>query len=319
MKPSRYALFTAGLVAGLAAGCGGGDGGTCPDGFPRGPSALTVTEVASFTPAPEGVAVCPGGDVFVATTESGEIWRLPVDGSAAVLYTTLTGRRPGGLACDDQGRLFVADFGGGAAIPACLRLDGAEAMLVLPTDVEGTPIEHPNGVVIVPGAGIYLSDSGRGEIVRFVEASTDVYDATLVASGADLAASGVIPGANGLAYHAASSTLYVAVTALSQVVAYDLNADGTLGATPRERFGDTYGLSLVDGVAVDEEGTLWVANALGGEIVRVAGSGEVVASVPSAASLAFRGGTLFVTSFVPGADGTGALSTLDVGACAGSF
>jgi sugar lactone lactonase YvrE len=320
MTPSRCALLLAGLCAGLAAGCGGGGGGTCPDGFPRGSGKLTVTEVAAFTPAPEGVAVCPGGDVFLALTESGEIWRLPVDGADPVLHTTLGGRRPGGLACDAEGRLYVADFGGGTELPACVRLDGATpTALVLPTDVGGTTIEHPNGVVVVPGAGVYLSDSGRGEIIRFVEESADVYSATLVASGADLAAAGILPGANGLAYDATSSTLWVAVTAQSLVLGYDLLADGTLAATPRERYDDTAGVSLPDGVAVDEEGTVWVANALGGEILRIAGGGgTVAANVASPASFAFRGGTLFVTSFALGATTSGALSTVDVGACSGS-
>ncbi len=72
-----------------------------------------------------------------------------------------------------------------------------------------------------------------------------------------------------------------------------------------------------DGVAVDETGVIYVAKWLRGEVVRSTDE-AVVASFTTPASLAFRGGTLFISSFLPGATAEGRLHALDLGVCGGA-
>jgi sugar lactone lactonase YvrE len=298
-----------------------GEGGPdlCADGFPRGAGTLAVSEVARFSPSPEGVTVCPGGDVFVSiySGSTGEIRRVPADGSPPVLYATLPGHLPAGLACDDAGRIFVADFNGTAAGDGgCLRVDreGHEG-LHLPNTVDGEALDNPNGIVFVPGAGVYLSDSQKGWVVRYVETGPDAYAATLVASGF----TGVLtqPGANGLAWHAAPRRLYLAVSTMPRVVSWEVAADGTLVGSPVEAWSSGSIFDAADGVAVDAGGVVYVAQWLRGLVLRVS-DGEFIATFPNPASFAFRGGTLFVTSYVAGATAEGSLQAIDVGVCGGA-
>lgn len=296
------------------------DPNLCNDGFPRGEGAMELTEVARFTPAPEGVTVCPGGDVFVSLFAAGEIWRLPVDGSGPVLYTTLEGRGPAGLACDDEGRIFAADFGREGGGPSgCVRIDheGHEG-LSLPNEVGGEAFTEPNGIAFVPGAGIYMSDSKRGLIARFVEDAPDTYSVTLAASGADLIGflDGAFTGANGLAYRVETRTLYCAVSTMPRLQAYEVALDGSLPETPTTMYEHAAVGHALDGSAVDENGGLYVAKWLRGELLRVSDE-EVIATFPNPASLAWRGGTLFMTSYIIGAEEEGSLQSIDIGACGG--
>lgn len=278
----------------------------CADGLARGSADPVVRQVAPFTPSPEGVAVCPGGAVFVALGGNGQIWRVPESG-AAELWTTLPGRQPAGLSCDDQGRLLVADWGAdGASEPAAVVLlrDRADSGVTLPADVGGAPLEDLNGVLAVAGVGVFASDSARGIVAGFVERD-GAWTASVAASD--------LPGANGLAYDATSRTLYVALTYAKRVVALAVATDGTLSA-PHDAWTGTGATDLPDGVTVDAQGELYVAKYAAGAVVR-ASDGVVVATVPNPASLAFRGGTLLVTDYKLQAERAGGLYAVALGVC----
>jgi sugar lactone lactonase YvrE len=86
-------------------------------------------------------------------------------------------------------------------------------------------------------------------------------------------------------------TLIVAETAGNRISAFNLYADGRLGPRrdwacfgelPRgTAFGEVISQLLVapDGICVDSEGALWIADALGGRALRVLPGGEIVSEI----------------------------------------
>ncbi len=281
----------------------------CQDGFPRGERRTEARLITPFTPSPEGVTVCANGDVLVALDGNGEIWRVPLDGSAPERRASVGQRQPAGLTCDEQGRLFVAIFAirdGAPSPPGVVMIaEKAASPEVLPAP-PGPELTGLNGIVAVAGLGVYASDTASGRIVRYSEVEPGKFEASEAAT--DL----LFP--NGLAFDGTSHTLYVVQSPLQNVLAFEVAADGSLGA-PREAWGGNELLGFTDGVAVDEAGTLYMASYLSGTVLRGANS-EVVAQIPSPASLAFRGGTLLATDYkLFDPEARGGLYAIDLGAC----
>ena len=71
-------------------------------------------------------------------------------------------------------------------------------------------------------------------------------------------------------------TLIVAETLASRLTAFDIGADGRLSG--RRSFAELPGVAP-DGICLDDEGQVWVANAIGRQAVRVAEGGELTAEV----------------------------------------
>lgn len=285
------------------------DGGSdlCPDGFTRGEPARSPRKIASMTPSPEGVTVCPNGDVFVARDPSAEVWRVQLDGQQE-LWAALGDRRPAGITCDERGRLFIATFSTKSGTPASLgpvMISGhGSAPLELPQPVAAKPISGLNGIVAVPGVGLYASDTSNNNIVLWRESPEGAFSASVVADDIALA--------NGLAYSPSTRALYVNASGAWQLLQYKVGDDGALSD---RRAVPVPFMLFMDGVAVDEKGDLYVADWLGGRVTRVS-TGRSVLRIPNPASLAFRGGTLLVTDYKLGdASAEGALYAIDLGVC----
>lgn len=105
---------------------------------------------------------------------------------------------------------------------------------------------------------------------------------------------------NGLGWSPDSRTMYYADTPTLRVDAFDF--DPATGAISGRRvFADLAGApGRPDGLAVDDEGCVWVAVVRGGLLRRYLPSGEVAADYPlpvsTPTSCAFVGSTLFVTT-----------------------
>ncbi|MFG2819950.1 SMP-30/gluconolactonase/LRE family protein [Kitasatospora sp. NPDC048365] len=105
---------------------------------------------------------------------------------------------------------------------------------------------------------------------------------------------------NGPAFSPDGRTLYLADSARGLVAAYPVEPDsGALG--PGRRFAAVTGADgRPDGMAVDDDGCLWVALWGGGRVRRYAPDGRVLdePAVPTAhpSSVAFGGGLMFVTT-----------------------
>lgn len=128
---------------------------------------------------------------------------------------------------------------------------------------------------------------------------------TLYRLDGDLSVSAVLTGltiSNGLAWTPDGSTLYFIDTPTQRVDRFTVAADGTLsGRRPAVRVDPATGAP--DGMAIDDEGCLWVALWGGWAVRRYSPRGEVLAHVdvgaPQVSSCAFGGAagrTLFVTT-----------------------
>lgn len=274
----------------------GGD--LCGDGFPRG-MAGAPRVVAALAPAPEGVAVCANGDVFVTIPDEAKILRVPLSGGDPEVWTTMPGRQPLGMTCVGN-VLYVADF---------RSKDGA-VMRVVAKDDPGTALPNIDGdkgysalnaVVWVPGVGLFASDASNtpsGRIVRFAETAPGMFQASVAKSGLGFP--------NGLAFDPKSNALDVAFTVNSKVVSYPLEAAGALGSGT-DAWSGTAVVDAVDGIARDENKALYVARYLKGFVTRSTDKANI-AAVKSPKSLAFRGGTLLFT-------GEAGLHAVDLGVC----
>lgn len=283
------------------AGAGDGavvGGDTCADGFARGTSGEPRL-VAPISPAPEGVAVCANGDVFVSVPDEAKVLRVPLAGGDPEVYTVLTGRQPLGMTCVGN-VLYVVDF----------RSNDAAVMRVVAKDDPGTALPKIdndngygalNGIVSVPGVGLFASDASNtlsGRIVRFAETAPGVFQASVAKGG--------IAFPNGLAFDPKSNSLDVSMTLNSKVVTYPVGNDGTLGQGT-DSWSGTPVLDAIDGIARDEKQALYVVHYLQGFVARPTDNTKI-ASAKNPKSLAFRGGTLFFTS----EDG---LHAVDLGVC----
>ncbi len=144
---------------------------------------------------------------------------------------------------------------------------------------------------------------------------------TLAADDAHLIGAVGQAGANGLAYHAASQKLYVAISVPGSLYRYNVEPDGSLSVP--ELLWDPTGWVITDGVAVDESGEAYVSRYFGHEVIRVS-DGHVMISkamndaFETPASYAFRGGTVFITRYNLNAGIVGKLFAFDLGICGGS-
>lgn len=281
----------------------------CSDGFPRGAAVSGARKLALLTPSPEGVTVCPDGSVFVARDGSGEVWRVPLNGAPAELWAKLGDRRPAGISCDELGRLFVAIFStlsGDAGSLGPVLITGRDAAPIeLPQPGTGPAISGLNGIVAVPQIGVYTSDSSNNRLLLTQETAAGSFSTRVVASD--------VPLANGLAFDPKARALYAVASGAGQLLKLRVGSDGEL--SERSRVGVSGAVLFMDGVAIDENGVAYVADWLGGSVVRVT-TGATVARVTNPASLAFRGGTLLITDYKLNApQSEGGLYAVDLAVC----
>jgi sugar lactone lactonase YvrE len=190
---------------------------------------------------PSGLGWLPDGDLLVVSMKDGRILRRSADGSVAThaQLSELVAGHLNDMIVDRQGRAFVGSFG---------------------FDLMGGAAPAPASLVRIDP------------------------DGTAAAAAQDL----WFP--NGMVI-TDDETLIVAETFAARLTAFDIRADGSLEhqrvwaqVQPAPEPGDTETmLSAVsfapDGCALDAEGHVWAANALGGPICRVAPGGRIVDEV----------------------------------------
>ncbi|MCA9704990.1 MAG: SMP-30/gluconolactonase/LRE family protein [Myxococcales bacterium] len=238
-----------------------------------------------FDDGSEGIAFGADGDLYVTTTEMGVgvVWRLDEAAArsehASVPYAL-------GLAPRADGGFVVASIGVNAAPDgAVYTVDPAGVVAEL-----ATGIDSPNFVTIAPDGSALVSDDFDTRVFR-VDA-----DGTVSVAIAD------VPSPNGMAYSPDGAWLYVASTFTvdGQLTRYDVDAAGMPTEASAVEILHLGAGSTPDGIAVDQDGMVYVAANLPGEIWRVDGAatelveGERVAEgLGSPASLAFGRGEGF--------------------------
>ncbi len=228
------------------------------------------------------------------------------------IETLLTGYKlVEGPAVDDEGRLYFSDAHGGGVY--CREPDGRTRKIVADRMRIGGLALHADGGVVVSGEDV---SHIRGDDVRLLLRDADggkFNDLCTDSSGRVLVGCrrfepfarplNVVPGElhrigldgtsevlydqvglpNGVGFSPDGSVLYHSDSVHTHVIAHDVDDDGKLSG--RRIFVEVEG-GAPDGLAVDEDGGVWVALFGGGAVVRVTPQGRIDDRVEVPASAA---------------------------------
>jgi len=273
------------------------------------PAAGAVDTIVRFDPArgelPEGIAFDGRGAMYVSLAPLGAVRRLAPDGA----WTTHATIDPGtgglgvlGLATDAAGTVYAAAPTTAPAWHGVVAIapDGTARRLTGTED-----IVFPNGLAWGRHGERYVTDSIGGAIWRIRPG--EPAERWLVHES--LAGTGLVNlfpiGANGIARH--RGRLYVANSERRQVVEVPIDPDGTAGE-PRVLHVFASERDLLDGIAADASGALYVAMVAQSRIARLDRSGAVTllagpqdgVNVPASLAFGTRGPgrrRLHVTNF----------------------
>jgi len=222
----------------------------------------------------EGPALNEAGDLFVVNYRLlGTIGRITADGTAGIFCdllekAPLEGRQPqaNGLKIDGEGRLIVADAGGGRLLR--ISEDGRHVE-VLADRWEGTRFDGVNDVALDTRGNIYFTDPGQSTAEN---PTGSVYRYDIVTKQISRLATG-LAYPNGIAVSVDQKQLCVAESRQYRVMIYDLTPDGkATGGRVLVDFPDETdevfkgGKFDPDGMIVDSQNRLYVAMWRGGVI-----------------------------------------------------
>lgn len=191
------------------------------------PQVGTPIEVANGLNGPEGIAFLRRGG-FVVGSVDGEIRRLTADGTSSTVANV--GDRLAGITVARDGAILAAAFNADRV----WRIDPDTGASV----VAASGIDGPN----------VIAQSRRGRVYVSASVANTIVD---ISSGTPVVLASALNFPNGLAI-GADHFLYVAETTMNRIVRLPIANDGTLGAP------EVYatGLSLADGIALDQERNL---------------------------------------------------------------
>lgn len=268
---------------------------------------------------PEGITADPGGNLYAAGL-SGNICVVNGAGQITRVINVAAGHALLGELFVD-GQIYVADNNGDFSGARVDRVNVATgAVTVVASGFANTNAFERDG-----NGTLYVSDSFRGAVYTV----NPITGATAQWKQDELLRSHGFPGfgANGLAFDATRSNLYVANTGDDRIFRIAVNPDGSAGAlsifadgaTINAAHHTTGALDGADGIVFDASGRLWVcanqANEVqvlsptGTQLVkRFSGTGDDAMHFP--ASPVFVGHAMFVANLYFGTPGAGKLSVL---------
>src|SRR4051812_21473667 len=212
----------------------------------------------------EGPIWNPAGGFLLFSDMPGDTRRRWEEGSG-VREVAKPSNKGNGMTLDNEGRLVVCEHVTSSVVG--MDPDGAGGgREVLASHYEGRELNSPNDVVVKGDGAIYFTDPTYGRMPGFG-----------IERAQDLSFQGVYripPGGgdpqlldddfgqpNGLCFTADERVLYVNDTERTNIRAFDVRDDGTLG--PGRVVADGIGSGdlavgdLVDGMKLDERGNLW--------------------------------------------------------------
>ncbi len=186
--------------------------------------------------------------------------------------------QPSGLGWLPDGRLLVVSM----RHRQVLRVD-ADGVKVH-ADLSGLATYHCNDMVVDRHGRAYVGNFGfdldhalhtRGVEGVLADHATAVL-ARVDPDGTMHVAAAGLHFPNGSAISADGKVLVVAETLALRLAAFDIAADGTLS---NQRVWAPVGMRAPDGICMNRDGHVWIANAIGPECVLFAPGGEVIATV----------------------------------------
>ena len=225
------------------------------------------------------------------------VWLQPAGFTGAIPREGESGSN--GLALDSQGRLVLAQHGDRRIARMNAPWDAPEPNFeTLAGEYEGQRFNSPNDVAVRANGDLYFTDPPYGLQGGNEEKELDfqgVY--RLAASGSLTLLTDELSRPNGIAFSPDQSILYVASSDGANqpvVMAYDVESDG--GISNGRVFFDSWG----DGMAVDQEGNVYLTGPRGGVLI-INADGEHLGTLlapprTSNATFGEDGSTLFVTA-----------------------
>lgn len=177
-------------------------------------------------------------------------------------------QRPSGLGWTPSGELLVVSM----LDRRLLRFDGKRLHLV--ADLSGLATGPCNDMVVDASGRAYVGNFGYDRHAGEPERTTCI--ARIDPDGRIAAAADELVFPNGMVLTPDGKTLIVAETFAHRLTAFDVAADGALAR--RRVFAETPGC-FPDGICLDAEGAVWVADARGNHVQRFLQAGQVAQSV----------------------------------------
>ena len=269
---------------------------------------VKIAEVPGYC---EGIVFDRAGIAYVSDTQHGTIYSIGSDNNPAVWARTAA---PNGHKILADGTHLVCDKG------AVLHLDAKGGKLPdAANECDGKPLRAPNDLTIDPKGGFYFTDPGGSNAknpigtVHYVDPQGKTH---LVAQG--------LAFPNGIVLRPDGKTLLVGESERNRILSYTVTAPGKVGAqavfaTLPAKQGDQIE-NAPDGMALDEDGNLFVAH-YGMHTVQVLSpQGKLLRSYPggnlTTSNVAFWGANmdqLYITgALADEKTSTGALWRLDL-------
>ena len=237
-----------------------------------------VTVIKEGFQGTEGPITMPDGSLIFSNPGANQISKIDKDGNVTTFLENTNGSN--GLAFDSKGRLITTQTAAGQERIGVVYPKGSEATLA-------EKFGRPNDLVVNKAGGIYFTAPGTEPAVFY-----------LPPGGAAVKVNGDIDNPNGIQLSRDEKTLYVNNTRGEYMLAFDIQPDGKLankrnfaqyqGVTKNET-GVTSG---ADGIAVDNDGRVYVAINSSGGVQVFSPEGKYLGTIPTslgAQNIAFAG------------------------------
>jgi sugar lactone lactonase YvrE len=201
------------------------------------------------------------GELWIAEKRGGRV--ITLSGGGVRVVVEVPGQ-PGGLGWTPDGDLLVV----AASNRQLLRLQDGE--LVVVADLTSLTVGRCNDMVVDRHGRAYVGHFGYDLLAGALPA-----DASLVLVDPDGTARSVaddLAFPNGCVLSPEADRLVVAESGANRLTSFAVAEDGSLG--DRQSFAEL-GDVVPDGIALDAEGAVWVADPVGGALVRVLAGGQV--------------------------------------------
>ncbi len=226
----------------------------------------TVVEDLAFPEGPRWHE----GRLWFSDMHTGRVLRFDPESGSLDLVVEVPGR-PSGLGWDPQGRLLVVSM----RDRRLLRLEPAG--LVELADLSNLATWYCNDMVVDAAGRAYVGNFGFD--IEVPPEELQPVGAVLARVGPDgsvVVAAEDLMFPNGSVITPEGRTMVVAESFAGLLTAFDVDGEGSLSG--RRVWAALEGVAP-DGICLDAEGAIWVADARGARVLRVAPGGEILAEI----------------------------------------
>jgi sugar lactone lactonase YvrE len=224
--------------------------------------------------------------LYVSDFYSHTVWEITEDGTKTEYVRMAGDGQSSGLGWLPDGRMLLVSM-----LDRCVLRREPDGTLVKHADLSDVATFHTNDMVVDAQGNAYVGNFGFDldtflleHGVEGVLAEPGPPQAVLALVRPDGSVEVVaehMKFPNGAVITPDGKTLIIAETLGLRLTAFDIEPDATL--SNRRLYGDL-GAVAPDGICMNAEGFIWVANAIGHEVVCYAEEGEVVATVTTEAT-----------------------------------